>query len=349
MDATAGCPHILYCSQLAGRTRRLRGLGLGLRFWALVCFFCGFGMPALAVEGPTAAGPIGGTDIRSAMLPPPGIYGGLILLGASTLDFVDGQGETIPALKQAHLAKELAGPFLYYVPETKVLGGSIGFGAIVPAGNQCGHLFIGDSDRCTLGVGDPYVELDWSRFFGTLRPSEYPGANPILQGLTILAGFGAVIPVGTYDASNPTQQALSTGNNIWDFAPIVAFTYTTRPLLAEGTEISAKFYWNNYLENPQTHYLTGDLLDLDFAVSEHIGRFQVGVAGFYAAQVQDDKLFGVAIPPDGHRAEVLELGPVLNYDMPEYASSVKVKALATLFAANTVTSWGVVFGWIKKF
>jgi hypothetical protein len=53
----------------------------------------------------------------------------------------------------------------------------------------------------------------------------------------------------------------------------------------------------------------------------------VGVAGFYAAQVEGDELFGVAIPPDGLRAEVL--GGVINFDMPEYDSSVKVKALDT--------------------
>ncbi len=322
---------------------------VGPRVLLIASLLCVLGVPALAVEGPTAAGPIGGTDVRSAMLPPPGLYGGVILLGASTLDFVDGNGETIPALRDAHLAKELAGPFLYYVPEVKVLGGSIGLGAIIPAGNQCGHLFVGDSDRCTLGVGDPYVEIDWSRSFGTLRPSKFSGAAPILQGLTILAGFGVVVPVGTYDASDPTEKALSIGNNIWDLAPTVAVTYTTPPILAEGTEVSAKFYWNNYVENSITHYLTGDLLDLDFAVSEHIGRFQVGVAGFYAVQVEDDKLFGIPIPPDGRRVEILELGPVVNYDMPEYSSSVKVKALGTLIAANTVTSWGVVFGWIKKF
>jgi hypothetical protein len=283
------------------------------------------------------------------MLPPPGVYGGVILLGAGTLDFVDGHGKTIPALRDAHLEKELVGPFLYYVPDVKVLGGSIGFGAIIPAGNQCGHLFVGDSNHCTVGMGDPYVELDWSRSFGKLEPSKFSGAYPILRGLTIMTGFGVVLPAGTYDPSDLTKQALSIGHNLWDFAPTVAFTYTTRPLLVEGTEVSAKFYSNNYLENPATHYFTGELLDLDFAITEHIGRFQVGVAGFYAVQVEDDKVFGIPIPPDGRRAEVLELGPVLNYDMPEYSSSLRVKALATLIAANTVTSWGIVFGWIKKF
>jgi hypothetical protein len=129
------------------------------------------------------------------------------------------------------------------------------------------------------------------------RPSKYARAAPILEGLTILAGFGVVFPAGTYDASDPTQQALSIGNSTWDFAPTFGLTYTTPPILAEGTEISVRFFWNNYLENPTTHYSAGDLLDLEFALTERIGRFQVGAAGFYFWQPEDDELFGVVVPP----------------------------------------------------
>lgn len=308
-----------------------------------------FSNPVSAIEGPTAAGPIGGTDMRSAMLPPPGLYGGVSLLGAGTFDFVDGAGQTIPALSKGHLGKEIGGPFFYYVFDTKFFGGSIAFGATVPAGHQCGRLFASEYSRCNSAIGDPYVELDWSRFFGTLRQSRYPGAYPILEGLTILAGFGVVIPAGTYDAVDPTQQALSIGNGIWDFAPAIAATYTTPPLLAEGTEFSAKFYWNNYLENPITGFTTGDLLNLDFAVTERLGRFQFGPAGFYAFQIQDDQKSGVFIPADQRRAEFLYVGGVLNYDMPEYDASAKVKVLSTVLASNTVKSWGVVFSWFKKF
>jgi hypothetical protein len=315
---------------------------------AVGCLFAA-STPAFAVEGPTAAGPIGGTDIRSAVVPPPGLYGGIILLGATAFDFVDGHGKTIPALADAQLTKYLAGPFLYYVPNVKIFGGSIGLGGIVPLGDQCGHLFIGEPSDCTQGVGDPYAELDWSRSFGKLRPSKFPGAYPIQQGLTVLAGFGVVFPAGTYDASNPLQQALSIGNNTWDFAPTAGFTYTTAPILADGIEISFRLYWNNYLENPATHYSTGDLLDAEFAVSERIGRFQLGATGFYAFQDEDDRLFGVAIPPDGRRAKVFELGPIVNYDMPKYSSSLKAKALFTGIAENTVRSWGVAFWWFKKF
>jgi hypothetical protein len=310
-----------------------------------ICNAC---TPAFAVEGSTAAGPIGGTDIRSAMLPSPGLYGGVITLGASAFDFVDGNGNTIPALSTAYLTKQLWGPFLIYVPDVKVLGGSIGVAGIIPYGQECGHLFALSSSRCVVGHGDPYIEVDWSRSFGTLRPSKYLDALPIFEGLTILVGFGVVLPVGKYDAGLATNQGLSIGDNIYDFAPTVAFTYTTPPILADGTEISAKFYWNNYLTNPATHYSTGTLLDVDFAASERIGRFQIGATGFYAFQVADDRLNGVPIPPDGRRAEVLMLGGIVGYDMPDLNAGVKIKTLTTMLTRNNVHSSGIVIGWVKK-
>jgi hypothetical protein len=55
------------------------------------------------------------------------------------------------------------------------------------------------------------------------------------------------------------------------------------------------------------------------------------------------------VPPDGRRAEVLEFGPVLAYDLPEYGASVKIKALKSVSSVNAVNAWGVVVGWIKKF
>lgn len=321
----------------------------GLRFLSLAIFLVAFSARSQAVEGPTAAGPIGGTDMRSGMLPPPGVYYGTLQLVAGTIDFLDGQGKTIPGFEDAHLTKGVAGPFLYYVPEMKILGGHVAIAGIVPVVHQCGHFFANQSDDCDTGVGDPYVEIAWSRFFGTWRPSTYAGAYPIPEGLSLLLGFGTVIPAGKFTARDPLSQALSAGTKIWDFAPTVAVTYTTRPILAEGTEFSAKLYWNNYLENTETNYRTGDVLSIDFAITERIGRFQVGVAGVYAVQTEDDEVSGVRIPPDGRRAEVLQIGGVIGYDMPEHGSSFKVKALVSPHAENTVTSWGVALGWIKKY
>jgi len=304
---------------------------------------------SLAAEGPTIAGPIGGADIRSAQLPPPGLYGGMLLLGSPAYDFVDGHGKTIRALSAARLTKWFDGPFFIYVPDVKVLGGSIGLAGIVPNGALCGHLFANNPSECKSGIGDPYVEISWSRSFGYLRPSRFPGALPIHQGLTTMVGFGAVLPLGQYDPTDLTTQARSIGTNIYDFAPSLAFTYTTPPIFAEGTEFSAKMYLNNYLTNPATDYATGSIFNVDFAISERIGRFQVGLAGSYLLQVTDDTQFGVLIPPDGRRAKGLALGAIVNYDMPEIEASVKIKPIAAVRAENTVYFWGISIGWIKKF
>jgi hypothetical protein len=314
---------------------------------ALVAALLGYApSAALAVEGSTAAGPIGGTDIRAAQLPPPGLYGGAVFLYAEAHQYLDGQGNVV--LPDLDLTRKRVGPFLFYVPDVQVLGGSIAFAGIVPGGTECGRLVAVTPKRCISGVGDPYVEAMWSRYFGTPHKSRFGDAFPIAEGLTVALAFGMVIPSGKYSVLDATIQGLTLGNNLWDFAPIVAVTYITPPLIADGTELSAKLYWNNYQPNRLTHYASAQLVDIDFAVSEKIGRFQAGIAGFYAFQTQGDSIDGVAIPGDGHRGRVLELGGVLAYDMPEQVASMKIKALKTVIVENAVPSWGVALTVVKK-
>jgi hypothetical protein len=66
---------------------------------------------ALAVEGPVAAGPIGGTDIRSAILPPPGLYGGVIGFRSHVDEIRDGTGNPVAALDAVDLTANMAAPF----------------------------------------------------------------------------------------------------------------------------------------------------------------------------------------------------------------------------------------------
>jgi len=304
--------------------------------------------PSLAIEGNTAAGPIGGTDIRSAMLPPPGFYAGAVGLVSSVHEIHDGQGNPVPGLDAVHLIGGIAGPFAVYVPDYKLFGGSIGLFGTAPIGQQCGQLVSIVKRQCTSGFGDPYVEAAWSRSFGRLRPSRNPGAFPIVEGLTVALGFGAVIPAGKFDPKLQATNGITVGNNTWDLAPSLAVTYTTPPLLYDGTELSAKLYWNIYGTNPDTHYKAGSLLDIDFAVTEHIGRFQLGLAGFYAFQVADDRQFGVVLPPDGRRIKYLNLGGVLNYDMSENGAMIRIKPLVTVYSRNAVVQKGIAIDFVKK-
>jgi hypothetical protein len=247
-----------------------------------------------------------------------------------------------------HFTVKAAAPFAVYVPDVQVLGGSIGVFGVLPYGAECGHFLAAQPWACAWGAADPYVEIGWFRYFGTPRPSRVPGSFPILEGLAISTGIGAVFPVGQYNVRQVTQQGIGMGNNIFDIAPSLGITYTTPPIFAEATELSAKLYWNKYRINSATQYQTADLVTVDFALTERYGRFQMGVTGTYAVQFEGDKQFGVTVPPDGHRSEVLLLGGIFVYDMPEYAMSMKIKAVTSVIAANALRSRDLTIGFIKK-
>ena len=317
------------------------------RFLVAICVAL-WSAPSWAVEGAAAAGPIGGSDIRSAILPPPGLYGGVVGLYNDVVGYNDGSGHPAAGLDAFGLQNYDAGAYFLYVPDLKLFGGQIGFSGFEAAGQNCGQLVSAVQRRCVAGFGDPYVELDWSRSFGQVRPPSTAGAFPILQGLALEFGIGAVLPIGYYNQQTQAMNGVTPGNNTFDLSPTVAVTYTTPPLIADGTEFSAKFYWDNYATNPVTNYHASSLLDVDFAVTEHIGRFQVGPAGFYVFQTGDDYQNGAIVPPDGKRLEYMALGAVVNYDMAEYDAAIRFKANTTVFSENGVVANLFVISFAKK-
>ena len=317
--------------------------------WATAgAIFIGTISPSSALEGATAAGPIGGTDIRSAILPPPGLYGGVAGVVTGVHEIHNGSGQPAPGLNKVNILATVGGPLLVYVPNFKVLDGAVGLVGAFPLGEVCGQLTAAVPSRCISGFGDPYVEAIWSRSFGHLRRSHDPGALPILEGLSVALGLGTVIPVGHYDAQDQHRNGATIGNNTLDVAPTFAVTYTTPPLLFDGTEFSTKVFWNHYGTNSQTQYQAGQMVSADFALTEHIGRFQVGAIGVYAMQMQDDRQFGAVVPPDGHRLELLNLGGIVACDLADIGAVIRVKALATVFARNAVAGRGVVVSFAKK-
>jgi hypothetical protein len=312
-----------------------------------ICTGCS-SVPSWAVEGTTAAGPIGGSDIRSAMLPPPGLYGGAVALYNDVTQFNDGSGHPAPGLNAVGITDIVGGAFFVYVPNFKVFDGAIGLAGFVAGGQECGQLVSAIPRRCTIGIGDPYFELAWSRSFAQVRPPTAAGAFPIMQGLVLDFGIGAVLPIGNYNQALQAMNGVTLGNNTFDFAPSVAVTYTTPPLIADGTEFSAKLYWDNYASNALTNYQASSLLDVDFAITEHIGRFQAGPAGFYVFQTGEDRQFGAVVPPDGRRLEYMAIGGVINYDIAEHNALIRFKANTTVVSENGVVAKLFVVTFVKK-
>src|SRR5437667_3783751 len=92
---------------------------------------------ALAAEGTAVAGPIGGTDLRSAQLPPAGVYGGLGFSHSGSREVFDISGNLVPVLNGLDFAGNVGGAFLLYVPDIQVLRGWLGVVGVALGGNSC--------------------------------------------------------------------------------------------------------------------------------------------------------------------------------------------------------------------
>src|SRR5260370_29518193 len=90
----------------------------------LAASLLGAGCEGFAAEGTTAAGPIGGTDIRSAVLPPPGLYGGVVRLYSHGPQAGVGPGHPVPGVHARHLFARVARSVPVLPPAREAAGGA---------------------------------------------------------------------------------------------------------------------------------------------------------------------------------------------------------------------------------
>jgi hypothetical protein len=295
---------------------------------------------AEAAESPRPAGPIGGTDIRQALLPPPGVYVVGVGVANDLFSYFGNSGST----QDASGSDLVGGAGVMAVYNVHPFGGSLASTFFASYDRMCFNL-KGAFSQCSSGWNDAYSDvLMWSRFFPSshFSPEPSPGSPfPIPYGLAVLAGFGVEIPLGTYR----DDRIINNSANIWDFAPNVGLTYNTPSLLGpwfgQATEFSGRAWFNNYTENSATKYQTGKLISLDFAVSERLNGWQYGLAGTTLCQLQGDRRNGVEI---GNRTSNLALGPIVSYDfmIGDRPFNATVKGLYSVYGTNTARAYGII-------
>ena len=127
------------------------------------------------------------------------------------------------------------------------------------------------------------------------------------------------------------------GYNYDVYIPNLALTYLTSPKfsLGDGTEISARLFYDMPTRNNANGYQSGQVFDIDWGGSERRGRFQAGLAGNFATQTTADVRNGVLVAPDGNRLQRASLGPVLTFDLPRIHASLRGKVLLDYLDRNT--------------
>jgi hypothetical protein len=282
--------------------------------------------PGLASEGGFVAGPLGGSDLRAALAPPPGTYLLLMPLAGNVADFRDRDGNKSPLGFSGGTVA--AGAGLYHLFEDTLAGGRVGLGITGVAGKVCLRISALNRSECRTDIGDTYMEAFWSRPIGELGmrgpAAEDPRRRYIPYGLTLGASLGVVLPTGAYSPENLANAGLNTTVLV----PSLAATWISPPWLADGTELSARFFYNIHDRNDTTGYQAGDMVVLDWAVTERVGRFQLGPAGTYATQLREDRQNGKNMGS----TEVVSLGGVIAADLPELGMFVAFKALTDIEA-----------------
>jgi hypothetical protein len=268
--------------------------------------------PAMSAEGITPAGPIGGTDIRQALLPPPGNYGALVGGQVNLPSYA--QGDTsLPANGQVWFG----GAGFMHVYSDDFFGGTIASTFFSGGQSVCFGLQNIKPNTCSAGPMDLYSDVFvWSKFLPSADFATQPktGGPPIPYGTAIMFGLGMNFPTGTY---NPAVFP-NVGSNFYTFSPNISVTHNMKSLIGpwfgEATELSGRMFFNMYTENTATNYLTGPVLSFDFSITERKGPWQYGLAGTTFVQVSPDVVNGHSLPGEGNKAHNLSMGPLVAYD-----------------------------------
>ncbi len=115
------------------------------------------------------------------------------------------------------------------------------------------------------------------------------------------------LPTGYYNASKLTNL----GMNYFSFDGNVAFTWLSKT----NFELSINAGYMINTENPATHYLSGNLLHVDWTTAYHFTpRFALGATGYFLAQTTPD--VGPGAKLGAFEASGTGIGPVASYAIP---------------------------------
>ena len=262
------------------------------------------------------AGPIGGSDMRAALLPPVGFYAGAVYVDADILK-LNSQG----ARYDVDGRMQLGAAIMAYVYKEKLWGGTLGSTLSVPFQKLCAEVSGVLEEECSYGLNNIYTDvIMWSK---NLSPERQVGPYPF--GLTTMLGLGLTLPTGTYDK----RQRVNNRANFWTVTPNVALTYTMPSLLGsslgDATELSGRMFLNMYTTNKATDYSSGNLWDFESAITQRKGTWQAGLFFSKFGQYQDDEIGGERLA-DGNRATQITWGPVIAKDFITNGKIMSVKA-----------------------
>lgn len=250
---------------------------------------------AQATEGGLSSWPMGIEIYGMGILPPPGTYGQVFVGNYLADSLRDNAGDKAADID---LRATTIVPRFIWVTEQQVLGGNLGFHALLPLNDIRLNVKNGPHDH-KRGIGDahfgPVVGFHHSDKFHTA------------------VGVDFVAPTGSYDKDD----LINLGNNYYTVQAVYAMTYTD----PNGFNADVRLMHDYNFENRDTHYQSGRELHADYTLGWGLGNgWVVGVGGHAYQQISDDKCSAsncasaaLVDANDGNRGRSFSIGPAVQY------------------------------------
>jgi hypothetical protein len=256
---------------------------------------------AIATEGGGTSKALGVDNVLAGVIPPPGalqLENFVVYYGAGHT--LDSSGNDRPFIRNFDLsiwAEVLR--VRYVLPGITFLGANVE--------TRVGYTFLTDIDvnfdrltsrgpihlhDDTTNTGDGLLGLilgwHWKNFHQMVGPEFF-----------LPLGYGHYHPTAL---ANISRNYVSIGPSYW---------FTWFPV--ERLEVSGALIYLINLENPDTHYESGNELSFDYNVAyQVVPDVQIGINGYAYKQLEDDEMRGHVVN-DGNRGQVVAFGPLVRW------------------------------------
>ena len=251
---------------------------------------------AQATEGGVSSWPMGIEIYGMGILPPPGTYGQLFVGNYMADTLRDNAGNKAADID---LRVTTLVPRFVWVTEQQVLGGNLGFHALLPLNDIRLNIKNGPHEH-KRGLGDahlgPVIGFHHSDKFHTAM------------------GVDFVVPTGgEYDKND----LVNLGTNYYTVQAVYAMTYMD----PAGFNADARLMYDYNFENQDTHYQSGRELHADYTLGWGLGNgWVLGIGGHAYKQVSDDQCSAAHCAAaaavdaaDGNRGSSFSIGPAIQY------------------------------------
>lgn len=252
-------------------------------------------LAAIATQAQPSAHYVPGLEgVKGATLPPPGLY----LRDYNIAYYADringGDGERVPGL-DAELFVYANAPRIIWITDLKVLGGYIGFDALVPFQYtdlelNAGPTALRDDD---FGIGDAFGEVTWSA-----HGEQYD----------LAFGYGIWVPTGD---SNP--RGVEAGAGFYTHMFTAGLTYYMDPEKQWSLSLLNRYEINH--ETEDTDITRGQAWTVEGGFGYGVSKtVEIGAVAYYQKQVTSDSGFGSEDGLDW----VVGVGPEIGVMYPRY-------------------------------